>query len=161
MPHQKDILGTIRTPQAIPSGIAAKKQRKAHWADFRKFESISPVGYNKENQEARFYGYFPICGFYTGAVELYDATNMLYKSIVLGQYTVYKEKEIKNEQGKTLIRKRLTQVLEFTPAQRVALAVLQFGNYVRGLVTFLQLGVVFAPFDLAANVIGKRLIIRV
>ena len=128
---------------------------KANWGDFRKIELLSPVGYNESIGERRFYGYFPIAGFYTGAMEIMEATNDIYNNVIANQGRFETSEKVNDEKTGSTLKKRTIHIVEFSLAQRATILLVSVASYVRGLVTFCQLGILFAPLDFVGNTVGK------
>jgi len=97
------------------------------------------------------YGYFPIAGFYTGAMEIMEATNDIYNNVIANQGRFETSEEVKDEKTGSTLKKRTIHIVEFSLAQRATILLVSVASYIRGFVTFLQLGILFAPLDFVGN----------
>ena len=104
-------------------------------------------GYTQDN--GRFYGYFPISGFYAGRMQMWQAIQTIFEKVFKNDNS-FVEKTVKtiDEKNGWILKTRKIVKVELNFVQRLYVLSHSIALYMRGLITFLQLGFVFAPFDL-------------
>jgi len=120
----------------------------------------------KEDQEKlatqRFFGYFPILGFDAGKMDMTAAVSQVYSRLVAGNVEhgiKSSDRVLKDVKGHTkpVTLKTITySEIHLTFCQKINILARSIFLYTRGLITFCQLGVVFAPFDAAVNWYYKK-----
>jgi len=165
----------------IPKGYSQDWQTKAYYkeqegekraATTRDIEQLhlpallgdNPSEHRKteEGDFTRFGGYFPLFGFYTGVIDMGQAISMVYNRVVRGDNKVRdlisseKLEKVKNHEGPVTLEKRAVVKVDLSASQKLNIVAKSILLWARGLITFCQLGIVFAPFDAAASWYYKK-----
>lgn len=115
----------------------------------------NPVFYEPKDSDEkpgdveRFGGYFPLFGFYSGGKDMWTAISTLYDRVIVQNNKV--TDETKEQKGKITLVDRTVVKVNLSAVQKASLVARCAMVWVRGLITFCQIGVVFAPFDAVAN----------
>jgi len=130
-------------------------RQPASWSDLSKLNGLPFGSINRQKipysyfSETRFYGYFPIAGFYYGFLEFMSGLENGYTRVHKAKNSLHTVEKIGD------LHKRTITVLKFTPAQSAVLLLAAIAQCIRGVITFCQLGILFAPFDFIANQFQK------
>lgn len=118
-----------------------------------------PIGLIAEKADDwfdRILGYFPIFGFYNGLKEMALGINLLYHRCIQNRNDVGYWSIEKNPLRKEILRKVTYFKTKLCWTQRLTLLAFGLALFIRGVLTFLQLGVLFLPFDLLFDSLKTR-----
>ena len=101
----------------------------------------------KTRNSIRYQGYLPIYGFKAGYCDMYDAIQTIYQRVILNNNTTLWD-TVRFEKDDM---KRFGDKVHLDFSQKIRVVTRCIVLFIRGLVTFCQLGVTFAPFDALAN----------
>lgn len=112
---------------------------------------LGHVGPAKDDNVVRILGYFPICGFWTGAQDIINSIHMIFKRVIKNANTVNQYEREQDDPHQTVFVKRRIFKADLSAKQRMAVLGLAVALFVRGVFTFCQIGCLFLPFDLLVN----------
>lgn len=128
------------------------KAQKRNWYPLQNIHQLYyPFSY-VNLQEAgflRFGGYLPIIGFYAGYGDMQRSLAMIYSRVILNNNQVSQVETIERNNEKRFVLLKITDYkAELSQTQRAALLAMSIALFIRGIITFCQLGFLFIPFDL-------------
>ena len=170
----------------LPAILGDNPPKRAKWtiekSDEELYKEARDRGYGHDvrnrpdSEEAncgdrdRFQGYFPIFSLATGLMDMCNALETVYSRVILqcNEATeIIKTDMVKNSYsnrvsigttavvGKSFQHKKIMK-LNLSAEQKMSIVARCVLVWMRGLITFCQLGIIFAPFDAIANRYYKK-----
>lgn len=130
----------------IENSLEYKKDCFEHYSIKFKFNHDDPF---KGRKNTHFLGYIPGSALIAGGSEVARSTMTLYNRVVKDE-NKFKTVKVTREGENLLVTKTVTK-LQLSALQKTAIVMLSLASYIRGIITVLQLGIVFVPFDLIAS----------
>jgi|GEM_PF-6371942 len=138
-------------PQTLFGGNFDRLQLPAIIGDFTPARGVvgsdSVVKEFQARNNIRYQGYFPIYGFRAGFNDVCDAAGTIFQRVILNNNTILWDKVICEKDGP----KHLGDKVHLNFSQKIYVVTRCITLFIRGLLTFCQLGITFAPFDALAN----------
>lgn len=122
--------------------------REATCEDLSKLKMVPIFGYTKKNDTERFYSYFPVVSLYYGVAGMCNTISEVFTRIIKNDNSIIGNVSRKTDfDNKWILEDREIQKIELKAIHKLAVLAHSICIYIRSLITFLQLGILFAPFD--------------
>lgn len=108
-------------------------------------------GLDKDDMVLRCIGYFPVGGFFAGIKDIVDSIQMIYYRVIKHSNTLSRWETTRDDANRILITTRHIHPVDLSLNKKLAIVGLGISLFVRGLLTFCQVGVIFLPFDMLAD----------
>lgn len=132
----------------------AERIENKNWIPLQKINDLYyPLGHvsDKDDFVVRVLGYLPIFALYTGALDMVNSIEMIYRRVIKNENSFNVKVKTQDDDKHFITITRHIHPVNLNPRERAAILGLGLALFIRGLITFCQIGIVFLPLDFIFN----------